>query len=85
MLNELNNVVQLKIEKQNVAPMLKRISNNFILTPPKFHMDMINRTSQLDTKQDCPLEMSTNMVCNAVKIFNEAISYLYGENKKLKE
>ena len=85
MLNELQSNVLLKIQRQDVAPCLKRIAQNHCLNPTKFERDMQNRMVRLDTSQEDSLLMATNMLCNSTKMYGEAISYLYGQNKKLKE
>ena len=49
MLNRLQSEVGLKIEKQNISPCFKKISDNFLLTPGKFKMDMERGISKCDT------------------------------------
>ena len=56
-----------------------------MITPPKFKMEMENRCNFLDTNCTDQLDMATNMTCNSIKLYGEAISYLFQENSKLRK
>jgi hypothetical protein len=82
MINNLQQDVSVKIENQDVSPCFQKLSKNFLVSPPKFRMDMERSMQKIETDQKDDLKQSCAMMCNQVRMYGEAISYLYKQNTK---